>query len=215
MPGTNQFDIFFLNPLHPQSSVLSQHALDEIISIIVNTNGLLRIAVAYFTHPKIASALIKRTSDKKKTLFLLNSSDILRPINPDESEVVISKELMRVIRIGSPLEIQSLGVRSKYYYQNMHHKFVVAPNRVIFGSLNWTVAALNNNFESFMISDAPEIIKNFQQEFDELWAKSESLFLSNGRVRVIICPKCKSAEGVDFESWGPFCIYCGHKIKVA
>jgi phosphatidylserine/phosphatidylglycerophosphate/cardiolipin synthase-like enzyme len=206
-------EVFFLNPNNRNTSD-REKALIEIISMIDNTNELLRIAMAYFTYPDIANALIKRTKNGRETNLLLNTSDILRPRNINESEIVISKYLMELIKLNYPLEIKSLGFQSKIDYSNMHHKFIVSNKSLIFGSLNWTQSALNNNYEVVVLSDSTLMLTKFIKEFDSLWNQSQPLIYSAGKIRMIICPICKSSDGVDFESFGPFCLQCNHQFKV-
>ena len=203
----------FLNPWD-DGSFSREYALGEIIRMIDSTEEPLRIAIAYFTYPDIANALVKRTKNGKETQIILNTSDILRPISLTETEIVVSKNLIELLKLGSPLDIQSLGFQSKSDYSNMHHKFMVSANKVIFGSLNWTQSALHKNFEVVVISDIPQLINNFLSEFTSLWEQSQIFFTPNGKIRMIMCPICKSSEGVDFESFGPFCTFCQHKFRV-
>jgi phosphatidylserine/phosphatidylglycerophosphate/cardiolipin synthase-like enzyme len=191
-------------------------ALDEILSVINYEDDIILVAVAYFTHPDIATALIERTRMNRRTRLLLNTSDIIRPVGAN-SEIIISKELLKVINSAdyrSTLEIRSLGLRARGKYQNMHHKFMVTRNKVIFGSVNWTTAALNNNYECLVTSTEKSIIAEFWNEFIEIWEGAQELYTNKGQLRRIICPECEESDGVDFESFGPICTYCGHKFKV-
>ena len=36
----------------------------------------------------------------------------------------------------------------------------------------------------------------------------------NGKIRTLMCPVCERHEGVDFESYGLECSWCGHKFRV-
>ncbi len=203
----------FLNPLDEESTS-RDYALGEITQMIDSTEVVLSIAIAYFTYPAITEALVRRTKHGRQTKLLLNTSDILRPLSSTETEIVISRNLMGLLKLNGPLDVQSLGFQSKRDYQNMHHKFMVSPSRLIFGSLNWTHSALHKNFEVVIVSDTPNLIDSFIREFDNLWAHSEIFFTPNGKVRMIMCPICKTTDCVDFESWGPFCIQCNHKFRV-
>jgi len=207
-------DVIFLNPLNKEPHN-KDYALREIIRMIDITEGLLKIAIAYFTYSDIATALIKRTERGRKTCLLLNTSDILRPLSLTETEIVVSENLIKLLRLNSRwLEIRTLGFRTKTAYSNMHHKFMVSSNRLIFGSLNWTRSALDNNFEVIVVSDSLRLIDNFLSEFDLLWEHSQEFISSDGKIRRIMCPICKSSEGIDFESYGPFCTFCSHQFKV-
>lgn len=58
----------------------------------------------------------------------------------------------------------------------VHHKFALAdtfdedPGMVATGSLNWTWGAVTANFENLLISNNPEIVIPFKNEFDRLWS---------------------------------------------
>ncbi|WP_416151137.1 phospholipase D-like domain-containing protein [Salipaludibacillus sp. HK11] len=194
----------------------TEATLSEIIKIIKHTDGLLRIAVAYFNHKTLIKELIERTELQKETRLILNTSDLLRPNNPRESALFVSKDLIDLINISQEnhlLQIKSLGLNTRINYQNMHHKFVVSERQVIFGSLNWTYAALEKNFELIHICEDRDLAKEFQCEFDNLWETSQDIYTRYGKIRGIICPECISSDGVDFESYGPFCTICGHRFK--
>lgn len=210
-------ELIFLDPLE-QNREQEHYILQEVTSMIRDTPDLLRIAVAYFTHQEIANALIERTQAGKPSNLIVNTSDILRPVNAGESEIAISKYLLDVLKcsdnVRGPLFVKSLGTRTKFSYQNMHHKFVVSYYKAIFGSLNWTRAAFQNNFECVSISTEKNIVRQFCAEFDRIWAKAPELLSDQNRIRVIACPMCGEQWSVDFESYGPFCTYCGHRFRV-
>lgn len=202
--------LIFLRPEIPNE------ALEEIITIINRTKGLLRVAVAYFTHPRIAEALIARNNTGYRTRLLINTSDILRPVDIG-TEIVVSKQLLDVIYAAgyeSNLVIRSLGLRTKGKYQNMHHKFVVSEEELLFGSVNWTSAALHSNFECLVKTDSMDLIEQFIKEFDVIWNEAQELFTDRGQLRRIMCPNCEDSDGVDFESFGPVCTYCGHQFRI-
>jgi len=204
--------VIFLNPSN--NSKAKDLVLNEIINMIDTADGFLSIAIAYFTQTEIANALIRRTKNGRRSQLILNTSDLLRPINSDQTEIVISKNLIELLKLGDPLNIKSLGFRSKTTYSNMHHKFIVSDRKLIFGSLNWTQTALQNNYEVVILSENAYLIKEFNKEFDILWESSQRLYFQDSRIRSIICPICKYADGIDFESYGPFCTFCGHQFKI-
>lgn len=96
----------------------------------------------------------------------------------------------------------------------MHHKFMVSDDVVIFGSVNWTTAALHGNYECLIKTSDIELIEKFIEEFDEIWNQAQELYTDKGQIRRIMCPVCEDSEGVDFESYGPICTYCGHKFNL-
>jgi cardiolipin hydrolase len=52
----------------------------------------------------------------------------------------------------------------------MHHKFVIVDNILIAnGSFNWTRQAITGNRENVVITNEPQIVRNFCDEFEKLW----------------------------------------------
>lgn len=204
--------VFFLRPEEN-----SDRILQEIIDMIKGSSGLIKAAVAYITHPDIVQAVIDRTNAGKGTHLIINTSDILRPVHSNETNVVISKQLLSLIDVSTKktnLQIKSLGLKGAGNYQNMHHKFILNKSTAIHGSLNWTSAALNQNYECVSINSTPEVVAQFNREFDYLWSIAYDIFTNEGKIRGIVCPNCNTEEYVDMESYGPFCTFCGHRFIV-
>lgn len=52
----------------------------------------------------------------------------------------------------------------------MHHKFaVVDGQRLITGSLNWTLTAVQSNLENILITEERDLVQPFIEEFHRLW----------------------------------------------
>ena len=52
----------------------------------------------------------------------------------------------------------------------MHNKFIIVDNTKLFtGSYNFTNDAENNNYENVIITDDPETVTAFREEFKRLW----------------------------------------------
>jgi PLD-like domain len=207
-------DIYFLNPAAPETNI-SQHVLDIISSMIRDTPGLLRIAVAYFTHPDIAQALVERAKRGLATHVLLNTADIIRPAHPHETDFIISQHLIEVVRQGNPLLVRVLGGGGGIAHWTMHHKFMVAQDQAVFGSLNWTISAFTSNFEHITTTTEPQLIGAFIDEHDRLWGQAAVLRAAGAQLQVVRCPDCQATEGIDFQSWGPMCTKCGKRFRLA
>lgn len=53
---------------------------------------------------------------------------------------------------------------------HMHHKFaVVDGRRLITGSLNWTLTAIQSNKENILVTEEPDLVLPFITEFKRLW----------------------------------------------
>lgn len=187
----------------------SSAALDAILHLIDDTRGMLRIAVAYFNHLDIADRLVARSELGRPTRLLVNSSDLVRP-REGHVEYEVSEAILRVLRVAkwpAAMEVGTLGLPSPNYH-NMHHKFAVGDDRVLFGSVNWTRAALSLNYEYLVMERDSRIVAKFADEFDNLWERAHTIEGPYGTLRVIVCPKCQRSDSVDFESWGAYCTGC-------
>lgn len=57
---------------------------------------------------------------------------------------------------------------------HMHHKFaLVDGKKLITGSLNWTLTAVQSNKENVMVTEEPELVQPYQQEFQKLWEAND------------------------------------------
>ncbi|KPP76179.1 hypothetical protein Z043_104500 [Scleropages formosus] len=63
----------------------------------------------------------------------------------------------------------------------VHHKFCVVDSQlVIASSLNWTVTAFQSNRENVLVTEEPDLVRRFIQEFEQLWeAYDHSRYLSS------------------------------------
>lgn len=56
----------------------------------------------------------------------------------------------------------------------MHHKFaVVDGRRLITGSLNWTLTAVQSNMENILITEETDLVRPFIKEFHRLWVRND------------------------------------------
>uniref|UniRef100_A0A8C9TXV3 Mitochondrial cardiolipin hydrolase n=1 Tax=Scleropages formosus TaxID=113540 RepID=A0A8C9TXV3_SCLFO len=62
----------------------------------------------------------------------------------------------------------------------VHHKFCVVDSQlVIASSLNWTITAFQSNRENVLVTEEPDLVRCFIQEFEQLWeAYDPSRYLS-------------------------------------
>jgi len=205
--------------LRPGNKEQAQKALNAVTGMIKNSKNI-RLCVAYFTNDEIADSLIARLDAKRPTQVILNLADILRPETAESSEIKVSDALVKIFESLNGrsyqdqqfLQFKILG-RDVKDTSHMHHKFIIGDGTVGFGSLNFTYYAFNYNYENFCFLKDPPVVRAYLQEFDELWNAAEEMVTKGNKIRSITCPNCKKAEGVDIESWGAACLYCGHKFK--
>lgn len=55
----------------------------------------------------------------------------------------------------------------------MHHKFALFDwARVVTGSYNWTPGAEYANYENVLVTDDPQVVQAYRQEFETVWRKA-------------------------------------------
>ncbi|KAG8014870.1 Mitochondrial cardiolipin hydrolase, partial [Nibea albiflora] len=65
-------------------------------------------------------------------------------------------------------------VRSDRNSVHMHHKFAVVDGRLLLtGSLNWTLTVVQSNKENILVTEEPDLVRPFIQEFCRLWECSD------------------------------------------
>lgn len=57
---------------------------------------------------------------------------------------------------------------------HMHHKFALLDGRkLITGSLNWTMTAVQSNKENVIVTEEPELVQPYMDEFNKLWEAND------------------------------------------
>lgn len=57
---------------------------------------------------------------------------------------------------------------------HMHHKFALLDGRkLITGSLNWTMTAVQSNKENVIVTEEPELVRPYEDEFNKLWEAND------------------------------------------
>jgi cardiolipin hydrolase len=70
----------------------------------------------------------------------------------------------------APFLAKGAFVRFRKMDYIMHHKFVVIDGaKVLSGSFNWTMQAVMGNKENVIVTEEPEIVAPFAEEFESLW----------------------------------------------
>lgn len=55
---------------------------------------------------------------------------------------------------------------------HMHHKFAIFDGRYLLnGSFNWTRSASQHNYENVLVTDNPDLLNLYQQQFNQLWRR--------------------------------------------
>lgn len=57
---------------------------------------------------------------------------------------------------------------------HMHHKFALLDSRMLItGSLNWTMTAVQSNKENVIVTEEPELVRPYEDEFNKLWEEND------------------------------------------
>ena len=125
-----------------------------IIKNIDNAKEFINIAMYTFTDREIAQAIL-RAKDR--------GVDI--KIYLDRSQVNAKYSKSRYF-INNGIE----GIRISSNNYIMHNKFAVIDNEIVItGSYNWTASAGERNDENLLVIDDKNIIKKYQNQFNNLW----------------------------------------------
>nr|XP_040043457.1 mitochondrial cardiolipin hydrolase isoform X1 [Gasterosteus aculeatus aculeatus] len=55
---------------------------------------------------------------------------------------------------------------------HMHHKFALVDGRLLLtGSLNWTLTGVQSNMENVLVTEEPDLVRPFVEEFHRLWER--------------------------------------------
>lgn len=138
---------------------------NKLISSISTAKKNIKVAVAWFTNPKLYNAIL----DKKKEgviIQLLLSDDQANFTNENV-------DFQNMIDNGIVIRI----TKSPHF---MHNKFCVIDDAILFsGSYNWTLKAERLNFENVIYSEEKILVQQYQDYFDLLKFESQQVFEVN------------------------------------
>jgi len=159
-----------------------------IIKNIDNAKEFINIAMYTFTDREIAQAILKAKD---------RGVDI--KIYLDRSQVNAKYSKSRYFVNNG---IEGMRISSNNYI--MHNKFAVIDNKIVItGSYNWTASAGERNDENLLVIDNENIIKKYQNQFNNLWNNKYSSERENNTPpgNKIININIASLEELD-ELWG-------------
>ncbi|EAO3022197.1 phospholipase D family protein [Salmonella enterica] len=135
----------------------SHNALQLVLSTINSARRSVDVAAYSFTSKPVATALI---AAKKRGVAVRVVAD--RKANGDQYTAVTF------------LKNQGVPVQLNGRYAIMHNKFMVIDgNAVQTGSFNYTASAASRNAENVVvIRNSPELVTQYQGEFNRLWYES-------------------------------------------
>lgn len=94
--------------------------------------------------------------------------------------LITDKESLSTLYIH---EMASIGIECTHHNltnsAKMHHKFAIVDDLILInGSLNWTAKGVKQNHENVIISGSKVYIKEFKEEFKQLWRRYTHNILS-------------------------------------
>ncbi|CAG5937982.1 unnamed protein product [Menidia menidia] len=102
--------------------------------------------------------------DLSRAVLLLHSKGVSIRVISDKDYSAITGSQIGILRKAG------ISVRCDGSSVHMHHKFAVVDSRLLItGSLNWTLTAVQNNKENVLITEEPDLVKPFIQEFQRIW----------------------------------------------
>ncbi len=131
----------------------------EIIKNINQAEAFINIAMYIFTDKEIALPLVKAQERGVKVRLYL-----------DKDQVDNQYSQSRFLVQG--------GIKTRVSTNNyiMHNKFAIIDNCLLLtGSYNWTFSANHRNDENLMVIDDPEVIAQYQIQFEKFWFDKYSL----------------------------------------
>lgn len=136
----------------------------ELIKMILQAKKRILVAAFVLSDPEIVSALVQQKRRGVKVRVVL---DGVQYDNLKRRKDRISKAMMANLKT---LDVKLIKGKQ------LHHKFALMDDGVVTGSANWSRAAWEKNWESFVIlrsskkhAPLPGYIKAYQQRHQELW----------------------------------------------
>jgi len=140
-----------MNESHFFPGTGSYRRLQELLKTVRSS---MDICVFTITDNRVADAIIAAHERKVK----------IRIISDDDKSMDLGSDLEKFAEAGIPVRFDNTP-------DHMHHKFAIFDGRILLnGSYNWTRSASMKNHENFVVTDEVSLVKDFQNEFDKLWA---------------------------------------------
>ena len=132
--------------------------LRRIIGLIEGARQHIEVCVFTITDDRIAEALL---AAHRRGVRLRVISDVMKTMDLGSD----------IARLGEAGIAVALDTPDKY----MHHKFALFDGRLLTtGSYNWTRSAASSNDENLIVIGDARLIREFGEEFEELWGRYAS-----------------------------------------
>lgn len=145
----------------------------------VNPKGRIRVATYYFTHEPLVLAL-KRAQKRGVQVELLIDDDL---INEKGGSIPGQRKFYQkyLKPEASGFQVRAFDTNESIF-QLQHNKFLILESvgkreltRVFAGAGQFTKSAFEKNYENFYLLENPEIVKQFEKLFDDLWKRGREV----------------------------------------
>ncbi|HLB47017.1 MAG TPA: phospholipase D-like domain-containing protein, partial [Anaerolineales bacterium] len=157
--ATSGYQLVFGNPIYPddESNRPAESIADPVIASINAATRTVDAATYEFNLPAMADALIAAR----------NRGILVRLLTDTDTVLENGEQLQRVIAAGIPMVEDGRNAI-------MHDKFVIADGTIVWtGSWNFTENDTYRNNNSMIGITSPEMVANYQAEFDEMFVEQK------------------------------------------
>ncbi len=151
----------------------SPNIVNVIQKLIHDEKEEIKGALYQFTYYPIAQAMADRLNQNVQISLVIDRGNVEKKNKNSKEEIPLCVPLNMIIKAGGKIHKKNKSKGSNESYENMHHKFLVLKKNitdkplVMTGSFNITGNA-HQSWENIVILDDTEIIKKFEDEFNEI-----------------------------------------------
>ncbi|XP_068583458.1 mitochondrial cardiolipin hydrolase [Cebidichthys violaceus] len=135
----------------------AETSLSRLLHRILSTSSSLDLCVFAFSNVNLSRAVLA-----------LHARGVTVRVLTDKHYVAIPGSQIGVLR--------KAGICARYDASSvhMHHKFALVDGRLLVtGSLNWTQTAVQSNMENVLVTEEPDLVRPFIEEFHRLWESND------------------------------------------
>ncbi|TSK17949.1 Mitochondrial cardiolipin hydrolase [Bagarius yarrelli] len=108
-------------------------------------------------------------TELSRAVLLLHSRGVRVRVLTDRNYMAITGSQIGILRKAGICVRHELVIT-----MHMHHKFALLDGRkLITGSLNWTLTAIQSNKENVIVTEEPELVRPYEREFNNLWKAND------------------------------------------
>jgi phosphatidylserine/phosphatidylglycerophosphate/cardiolipin synthase-like enzyme len=138
----------------------NESVAEVIIRFVRGASRSIDAAMYRVNNPRLVELLDEARARGLRVRLLVDANKY--QVSPD------SQELLASARIPFQRAYGRRGPGTK-----MHHKFVILDGRtVLTGSYNWTWESESENYESFLVLEAEQLVAAYMREFEFLWNRT-------------------------------------------